>query len=166
MSTPHHRRIVFLDVDGVLNNRAWVDQLLRGDEEPESAFAAFQSLLDPEAVAHLNEIVAHTDAVVVVSSAWREVMTLDEIREALSSRGFEGHVVDTTPTLPRGRGHQIAAWIEEHGVESVCFVALDDEHDMAPIEAACVKTDSAVGLTRDHVLQAIELLLAGPPPRS
>src|SRR5438128_10799406 len=77
------RRVIFLDIDGVLAPiRRW-DRY--GD-------------LDPACIRVLNEIVAGGEADVVVSSTWRHGQTVAELQEMLDAAGFAGRVPDTTPT--------------------------------------------------------------------
>src|SRR6266436_5299597 len=95
------RRVVFLDIDGVLAPiRRW-DRY--GD-------------LEPACVQVLNLIVARTGAEVVVSSTWRYGKTVAQLQEMLEAQGFTGSVVDKTPTGAAGadRADEIAAWLAEH----------------------------------------------------
>src|SRR5438552_12309127 len=84
---PMPRRVIFLDIDGVLAPiRRW-DRY--GD-------------LDPACIQVLNEIVARGGADVVVSSTWRHGKTIAELQEILEAQGFTGCVLDKTPTPARG----------------------------------------------------------------
>src|SRR5713101_2329269 len=77
------RRVIFLDIDGVLAPiRRW-DRY--GD-------------LDPACIQVLNGIVARAEANVVVSSTWRYGKTAPELQEMLEAEGFKGCVLDKTPT--------------------------------------------------------------------
>src|SRR5438445_12463071 len=83
------RRVIFLDVDGVLAPiRRW-DRY--GD-------------LDPACIQVLNEIAARGGADVVVSSTWRHGKTVAELQVMLESKGFTGCVLDRTPTGTPGAG--------------------------------------------------------------
>ena len=144
-------KIIFLDFDGVLVNRA----ALRARRlDPQHRPAA-----DPEAVAALNHIVQATGARIVVTSTWREEYSLEELREHLARWGVAGAVIDQTP-LAKTRGQEIHAWLEEHAVEK--FVILDDDADMEPLLAYLVKTETEVGLTMREAEMALALL---NPPR-
>src|SRR5712692_10452999 len=73
------RRVIFLDIDGVLAPiRRW-DRY--GD-------------LDPACIQRLNEIVEGGDADVVVSSTWRHGKTVAELQKLLDGQGFAGCVLD------------------------------------------------------------------------
>src|SRR3972149_2836843 len=94
------RRVIFLDIDGVLAPiRQW-DRY--GD-------------LDPACIQVLNEIAARGGADIVVSSTWRYGKTVAELREILEAAGFTGRVLDKTPTGAPGAdpGEEIAARLAE-----------------------------------------------------
>src|SRR5262245_10238621 len=112
------RRVIFLDIDGVLAPiRQW-DRY--GD-------------LDPACIRVLNEIVAQAGADVVVSSTYRHGKTVAELQELLQGEGFTGRVVGKTPTGAPGaeRGDEIAAWLAEHPVSG--YVIIDDHLDMGAL---------------------------------
>jgi HAD domain in Swiss Army Knife RNA repair proteins len=137
------RRVIFLDIDGVLAPiRQW-DRY--GD-------------LDPACVAVLNEIVAAGDADVVVSSTWRHGKTVAELQEMLDALGFAGCVLDKTPadTNGDGRAGEIAAWLAEHDVSA--YVIIDDHAGMGELHARLVQTQSAQGLKPADARRAIAIL--------
>ena len=136
--------MIFLDIDGVLAPiRRW-DRY--GD-------------LDPACVAVLNEIVAHVDAEIVVSSTWRYGKTAAELQELLAAAGFAGRVVDVTPTGAPGasRGDEIAAWLAEHDVSG--YAIIDDHLDVGPLRAHLVQTHPARGLSSADAAHVIATLL-------
>jgi Swiss Army Knife RNA repair-like protein len=138
------RRVVFLDIDGVLAPiRRW-DRY--GD-------------LDPACIRVLNEIVARGGAEVVVSSTWRYGKTLAELQEMLDAEGFTGRVLDKTPTGAPGadRGGEIAAWLAEHVVGG--YVIIDDHADMGDLRTRLVQTHPAHGLQPADAARAIAILL-------
>jgi hypothetical protein len=144
------RRVIFLDIDGVLAPiRRW-DRY--GD-------------LDPACVRVLNEIVASVGADVVVSSTWRHGKTVGELQELLEAEGFAGCVIDKTPPGAPGadRGDEIAAWLAEHAVGG--YVIIDDHGNMGELRTQLVLTHPARGLQPADAPRAIEILMAteGPP---
>jgi DNA-binding LacI/PurR family transcriptional regulator len=143
-------KIIFLDLDGVLVNRA----ALRARRlDPQHKPAA-----DPEAVAALNHIVESTGAQIVVTSTWREEYSLAELRELLARWGVSGFVVDVTP-MGNARGQEIQEWLTLHAAEH--FVILDDQSDMERLQAHLVKTETEAGLTMREAEMAIAHL--NPP---
>ena len=138
------RRVVFLDIDGVLAPiRRW-DRY--GD-------------LDSACVRVLNEIVARGGADVVVSSTCRYGKSIAELQAMLDSEGFAGRVLDKTPTGAPGadRGEEIAAWLAAHAVEG--YVIIDDHADMGDLHARLVQTQPAHGLQPADAPRAIATLL-------
>jgi hypothetical protein len=126
------RRVIFLDIDGVLAPIRHWDRY--GD-------------LDPACIHVLNEVVARSGAAVVVSSTWRYGRTAAELEAMLHAAGFAGSVVDTTPTgVPGGRrGDEISAWLAGHDVSA--YVIIDDHADMGDLRAHLVQTQPAQGLS-------------------
>ena len=138
------RRVIFLDIDGVLAPiRRW-DRY--GD-------------VDPACVQVLNEIVARGAAEVVVSSTWRHGKTVADLQQMLEAHGFTGSVVDKTPTGAVGlsRGEEIAAWLAEHTAGG--YVIIDDHVDMGELRAHLVQTQPAHGLQPADVPRAMAVLM-------
>ena len=138
------RRVIFLDIDGVLAPiRRW-DRY--GD-------------LDPACIQVLNEIAARGGADVVVSSTWRYDKTVAELQEILESAGFTGCVLDKTPIGAPGanRGEEIAAWLAEHAVGG--YVIIDDHVGMGELRTHLVLTHPARGLQPADASRAIATLM-------
>ena len=154
-------RLIFLDIDGVLNSHQY-------DSLAESC------IISPENVQHLNTILARVpDARLVISSAWRYMV----LGNSMTERGFEymlrthgvrcpGRVAGITcaDELVMNRGRQIAAFFRTHYRSEVRdpFVILDDLPEgmtMRPFEDRLVKTDGQVGLRAADAERAILLLL-------
>jgi hypothetical protein len=138
------RRVIFLDIDGVLAPiRQW-DRY--GD-------------LDPACVQVLNEIAARGGADVVVSSTWRHGKTVAELQEILEGAGFTGRVVDKTPIGVNGadRGEEIATWLAEHAVGG--YVVIDDHIVMGTLRPNLVLTHPARGLQPADTPRAIATLM-------
>jgi hypothetical protein len=138
------RRVIFLDIDGVLAPiRQW-DRY--GD-------------LEPACIQVLNEIVVGVGADVVVSSTWRYGKTIAELQEMLEAAGFTGSVVDKTPVGEVGadRGDEIAAWLAEHAVSG--YVIIDDHVNVGRLRSRLVLTQPVHGLQPADAPRAIALLL-------
>lgn len=143
-------KVIFLDIDGVLNNEA----------------TKFGRKFDPACVAALNKITDKTGARIVVSSTWRHA-GLTETRATLSENGVTGKVNGLTPDLSkRGlihvavpRGREIQAWLECHPAVNG-FVILDDADDMEHLSGSLIQTVSRVGLTELDAARAIRRLNA------
>lgn len=174
-------KILFLDIDGVLNHTAF---LARVQDDKDFAhltdFGRYVRMIDPVAVGRLNRIVDATDAKIVISSTWRRLMTAGQLRKALERAGLKSWVFSQTPCLltpvlrtpfgkvPTGapavgsvqRGREIESWLvlrkKKLGVTR--FVILDDDSDMEPYMDRLVQTSMKEGLQDEHVEKAIELL--------
>jgi len=148
-------RVLFLDVDGVLNSDRFASE---GPEAPEGEGWWGPSALDPRALELLRRLVHEARCEVVVSSTWRLNHTRAELSTLL---GVE--VLDVTPRLhrtpdgmPRSRGDEIRAWLEAHPEVEV-WVAVDDD----PVDVASfVRTDPEVGLTEADVEELLAELRA------
>ena len=137
------RRVIFLDIDGVLA------PIRRWDRYGDVEHACMQVL---------NDIVASAAADVVVSSTWRHGKTVEELQAMLEAHGFAGSIVDKTPSdIPgAGRGDEIAAWLAEHPVDG--YVIIDDHADMGELRASLVLTHPARGLQPADVGRALAVL--------
>jgi hypothetical protein len=169
MYTGGWTRIVFLDIDGVLNSHAF---FARRADDPEKE--KYVDRIDDEAVARLQRLCAMNDANVVVSSTVRFNKTRVELQELLAAHGFKRMVLDKTPDYTRRptpgglwlaqerRGHEIQGWLDENerlGRFNVTgFVILDDDSDMAHLKSRLVKTSFDQGLTDADVERAAEVL--------
>ncbi len=60
------RKIIFLDIDGVLNTRDWHCRMTKDTTHDEFGFA-----FDPITVSNLANIIDETGAVIVISSSWK-----------------------------------------------------------------------------------------------
>lgn len=148
-------RVIFLDVDGVLNHTAWH---LRVDAEPWSEARHWDRQLDPSCVARVNRLAEASGAAVVLSSTWRD--KLGEPEAALRRSGLVEWIGRTPGGGPR-RGNEIQAWMSAHGLTADRIVILDDDSDMEHLAGRLVRIDHAVGLTDADVELALRLLDGG-----
>ena len=145
-------KVIFLDIDGVLNYSGCHDEIdgMRGIER--------------DKVALLNQIILETDALCVLSSTWRLIHSLEDMRTFLLDRGFIGLLIDKTPDGRGGqRGYEINAWLNRHkdkaGARPIqSFIILDDNSDMAMWKHRLVQTGDETGLSANDVLKAIDML--------
>jgi hypothetical protein len=150
-------KVLFLDIDGVLNSRKWYE----ANKEPinfESSFMYRHAQeLDPAACALVNELCESEGLDIVISSTWRRLHKLQEISDMFTSRGLLAPVISSTPQLRSGfRGQEIAEWLyARYEVEK--YVILDDDPDFYPNQPL-VRTDNAVGITAKDIEKAKELL--------
>lgn len=159
-------KVIFLDIDGVLNN-----------EYSESRCGKYIGI-DDDKVELLKQIVDKTGAIIVLSSTWRLGTTRygqslehhhEYMNEKLGKYGLG--IYDVTPELSQYgdlRGKEINIWLQEHkdlNIES--WIVLDDEFFLDfnlpqyDILDHWVKTDyydSEGGLSQEHVDKAVKIL--------
>lgn len=127
-------RVVFLDIDGVLNRHGYRPAESRG----------LVSWIEPELAARLAREVAAIDARVVLASDWRIGRTLEALREALGAHGLALH--DVTPSAcGGGRWREIAAWIAANDGVASDIAIIDDAFDMGELAPRHVRCTPLAG---------------------
>ena len=147
-------KIIFLDVDGVLNSEEFF--IMRPHTLEDKKKWTEESDFDQYAVKLLNKMTDATDAKIFVSSCWRVGRTVDELKDLLKRVGIAGEVIGKTKQLQTDRGFEIADWLENH--EHDQFIIIDDEFDMEGFEGQFIHTGWKTGLTDFHVNKAIGML--------
>lgn len=145
-------KILFLDIDGVLNSARWLH------DKPRKTWP-FEHI-DPAAVQLLNRIVEQTGCKIVISSSWRVLTPFRSLGMVLACRGFEfaSHIIDQTPRHGfDNRGMEIQAWLNTR-FDVAQFVIVDDDSDMAHLMPHLVKTSWQTGMDGIHALEIISRL--------
>ena len=145
-------KLIFLDIDGVLNSQDWWDWA----QAPHNG-------IDRLAVNRLKQIQEQSDALIVISSNWRWVNTLPTLQFTLQLNGVSHHhVIGVTPRLEGEiRGKEIELYIKTfpfrcEPIES--FVILDDVELMGDLEHRLVRTTEKKGLQDEHINLALKIL--------
>lgn len=181
-------KVLFLDVDGVLNSDAYFQVHPRSSRPSDMA-----QQLDPMACALLNDVLAATSAKIVLSSDWRfKIDSVEHMERLLRSRGaLCAEIVGQTPDLVRrcrdeglgfrlrwlseqvsagrelsdikawpwaGRGDEIVAWLKDADRVAKYAVVDDEDAGMREAVARLVHTDPSVGLTQDNADALVSLL--------
>jgi hypothetical protein len=140
-------KIIFLDIDGVMNSEKSTRQLGTRYRFAKSNVAA------------LNEILRQTDARLIITSSWREGLMLSEIVGHLERDGvLAGRVAGKTRFLQKARGLEIDGWLRSVPYAVFSFVILDDRDDMEMHRARLVQINPQIGLGMTEAQRAIELL--------
>lgn len=154
-------KIIFLDIDGVLNT-----SFTRERNEP----------IDEFRVAYLAEVVHKTNAKIVLTSTWRYnfdrgLFSLKPISESTKElvKAFKKHKVkisDLLPDTPNDqRAEDILNYIQKHNITQ--FIILDDElfnYPSLSLDKHLVRTkfdardEKEAGFTEEMIQRAIELL--------
>ena len=154
-------KVIFLDFDGVLNSMKWYKRRKEmGMEIPTSFLHRSQYELDEAAVKMMSDFVKEVQASVVVSSSWRILHPIEELREIVKVCGWDApEFIDVTPRSEKGfRGGEVGQWLKQtyHTIQS--HVIFDDDGDFYP-DQPLVKTSWELGLEQHHIDQAREILL-------
>jgi len=157
-------KIIFLDIDGVLNNSSDADHY----EVSTGRFGRSTEFYSLRCVELLNTLIKETDAKVVVSSTWRMGKSDEEMQDILNSMGVVCTVIgctDVTNSAFIFRGNEILKWLQDH--EDLVghhfyyksYVIIDDDSDMLLWQKDnYVNTDPEVGMTERTVFKAKAIL--------
>lgn len=142
---------IFLDINGVLNNRSSV---LEG------------IFFLPEKIKLVNILLYEYNPTLVISSDWKHVYSIENIKFALDMAGLM-QLIDFTHTnnvnFIGGKENEIMNYIKEYKLEKNQFVIFDDD-DFSDkfITDHHIKVDPNVGLTYDNIFQAKTLFNLQP----
>jgi hypothetical protein len=145
------RRIVFLDVDGVLN-------------VPTTGYDAYAEgiNIEPAKLPLLKYLVDFTNAEIVLSSSWRSHRSsCEDIGQVLGDYGMVYR--NCTPDYKGAtiRGEEISAWLSiQNERENIRYVILDDYPPLhfCGHEKHLVTVDPQKGLTESDVDKAVKIL--------
>lgn len=155
------RRVLFLDVDGVLNHRAIFVPSRTGGP------------LCPDCIGLLRDVVRRTACRVVLSSTWRKLehhVAQLEAAGGFPARHDDWRTIDLPVEMVDGlirnvhkRGDEIAEWLSRHP-EVDRYAIVDDDDDMLPEQLRFfVRTSFETGLRPEHA-DALVSILNGTRP--
>lgn len=157
-------KVLFLDVDGVLNSHQSIRAIFR---QTSKCGSGRDMPFCPISCSNLDEIMARIpDLQIVVSSTWRCGRTLDELKSDLLNTGIDQRrIIGMTPETyrlsgGRARGHEIQEYLDdrvEKGLDPVTqFVIVDDNSDMVHLMPHLVQTDGRMGLMWDKAVEIMK----------
>lgn len=115
-------KILFLDIDGVLNSTRSVTAF--GNYPHPHDIEVSQSRFDWVAVGLIRKLCQETGANIVLSSTWRKGGNRQKLAKILDLP-----IVGETPEKIGGhRGYEIAEWLKSHSPKK--FAIVDDDTDM------------------------------------
>ena len=177
------RKVAFLDCDGVLNSTSTADFRPKKRYRQSGPFTGdglvwsmprlggggsrVLLLLQSDLVAVARQLVVDTGAQVVLSSSWRDVVTLTHMSAMLGRAGWpDPPLVDATPSAPQlgydvDRADEVRAWVQRYLNDRDRWVALDDSWNDDTDDAHVVHVDPRVGLTDADAACARRLLVGG-----
>lgn len=180
-------KVIFLDIDGVLNGYGLLDYLfsLIPIKPIKRLYRRYTDItgIHEIKVKHLSKIIKSTNAKVVMSSSWRfslwgipyERLHGDKKKLTDLFTKYKIDVIDITPKISGAdRDKEILQWLSKYESTVESFIILDDENthltafhnDKRFIQTSSVKLGQMIcgnwkertGLRRCHVNKAIRLL--------
>jgi hypothetical protein len=156
--------ILFLDIDGVLNNRK---SMAREPFTTHFEGEVFLGQFDPACIERCNRIILEGKCDVVLSSTWRLNKRYDVTVRYFAKHGlhvdtFIGRTdrafrIDSEGGRWSIRGDEIDWWLRERG-DTRPFIILDDSSDMAPHMGRLIQPDGVKGLLDKDVDAALKML--------
>lgn len=161
-------KVIFLDIDGVLNSNFWNDTHQREISDG--------TLIDSEKIKLLSELVRRTGAGIVLHSGWK--YWFDSNLEPLRTESMrlktlllqEGLAINSvtpdhaTEEIKRNKrfslikAEEILAWLDDH-IEVTQWVVIDDlDLHNAEVAKHQLKTDPQTGLTINDVYEIEKML--------
>ena len=109
-----------------------------------------------------NVVRLHDNIKIVISSTWKLVYSLKNIR-LLFSEDIQPLVVGMTPDsygqiTPYERHKEVLAYLKQNNDEDCNWVAIDDDPEHYPKECTVILTDSYIGFTHTSALELSEVL--------
>lgn len=181
-------KIIFLDVDGVLNGYnfwsmlGWRIAVKLNAKDWYRKYTREPFGVHEEKVRRLARIVKQTGAKIVMSSSWRdyfwntpyEEKHKDQKKLADLFNKYDIEVIGITAHCASGRDTEILTWLSEHRTEISSFVIFDDENSFMEafwnddrfIQTSSVSKGKIImghwsentGLKRKHVFRAVRVL--------
>ena len=145
-------KIVFLDIDGVINGH-------------EHCHLKEGVRINPKPASYLNNLLERSGAKVVLISSWRRWindghMTCHGFSRVLWSHGVDAKVIDALPAYDESKSHRddrrekLLQWLEDHP-EVTSYVILDDLD--LQLENL-IRPNPAIGLMPVNVTEALQIL--------
>ena len=149
-------KIIFLDIDGVLNTEHYQGLLQYQGKPWQDEYGAF---FDPKAVKQLKRIIDATDADIVIESSWK-YLGLDAMKELWEVRNLPGTIIDITPSLlGKNKGVEIASWLSKYAKQDIRYVIIDDEYVILDSQLPhFILTNPYEGITEEQANRAISML--------
>jgi len=165
------QKVIFLDIDGVLNPKYWRKENNHSQDQ-------YGNVFNPDAVANLAEIIDKTGAKIVISSSWK-CMGLTKLQQMWKRRKLPGEIIDVTPDYMSDdlllnedmtelnylyrRGCEIKGWMIQHGKDVSHYAIIDDMDDILPEQQDhLIWIDPHDGITSFNAKQIIATLNMPP----
>ena len=163
-------KIIFLDIDGVLNTRNY---MIKNHERVVRFYSDYKEMyknnfnlhvdrlmldIDYEKLNILRDIVEKTNAKIVIISSWKSLGVYDEVAKRLIEMGIP--IIGKTDDGLDGRGHGIYRYLNTHNV--IDYVILDDDifsdYDENLLRHLVKTSFYTDGLTDKHAKKLIKMM--------
>lgn len=151
-------KVIFLDVDGVINSNFYYRKVNRESER-------CYMFLSRELILKLKDIVMKTGAVIVLSSSWRTSFNQDMkprsimaeyLLTALERENLS--LFDKTNVYGVDRYMEIKEWLSNHPIVET-FVILDDiDFHWKELEKYWIRCDPNIGISAENIEDAVNIL--------
>ena len=152
--------LLFLDIDGVLNNEQWWDENCTKNREQNRPY--FRSIFCTANTQWLKKLYTSQPTTIVISSSWRKLYTMDELKAIFKANGLkESLIFSVTPYSYYSRGLEIKEWIKKHTIVTVnhdTMLIIDDTvHDIYKEfdKINIIRVDSKVGFNEKCYKEAL-----------
>jgi len=144
---------IFLDIDGVLSPMStW-------GENKENKYSAF----DKDCLMFFeNAVRPYKDIKIVISSTWKLIHTLKEIRQFFSDDIqplIVGMIPDTYGRIESYERHsEVLAYLKHECDEDAEWLAIDDDPEHYPKKCTVILTESYIGFNHTSALELSKIL--------
>lgn len=153
------RKIILLDIDGVLNCDSTTDRMcITNQYGIEGKYTG----VDDDKIDRLRKLVEETDAYIVISSTWRQTKgAMDFLKERIGEQLTE-RIIGSTPIIGlrmSDRHREISEWLENN--DECDFIVIDDSPycNLDLFEDKFIQTNESIGLTDEDIIKAKKILL-------
>ena len=140
------KKVIFLDIDGVLNNG-----IAQG--------VFHESSTKSECIEVLNEITNKTKADLVVISSWKDAHSFLSVKKILIERGVSGNIIGCTEKDVKKEQGILNFFKNNYIIDK--FVIIDDDLNFVDedLKYFHVKTETSLGLQKEQINIICEYLL-------
>ena len=137
-------KIIFLDIDGVLNSKTYYKTVDRTKKD--------WNRFNPLAVEMIKRLIEEFKSSIVISSTWRFAF-VKELKNELIKSGLVKYLHKdwkTPEAYPSHRGEEINLWLDNHP-EAIDYVIIDDDENILEEQKNWfIRTDINEGMTEEH----------------
>ncbi|MCI6080722.1 MAG: HAD domain-containing protein [Prevotella sp.] len=149
--------VMFLDFDGVLATEEYADSRIAEGKDTEDKYG---KLFNPSNIDMLEWIINHTNAGIVVTSDWRNYLSIWDIVKMWEYRKLSGRIIGVNPSVSIYRGDEIDKWLCQHkGITN--YVIIDDmdyKQFREEQHSHLVTTNHFSGINKSTAQEAVRLL--------